>query len=159
MAGIPAESVVYLEAQGRALLLAAWRAAALLGARGREPCGYLLGRQDADDCLRVASVLRGENVHPLPAQAWALAPKAQLQVRRAAREQGQRVIGYWHGHLIGPARPGRRDHADRDPLSPGLHLIVGRRPGAQPEIRAWRAGRTGFAPLVVSVSASPPGPS
>lgn len=129
------ERPLILPAAVQAALRVAWEAGV---AEVREPCGYLVGTLRADE-LWVERAPAGANVHPAPARAFALAPLEHLAARRAARADGLRVIGCWHGHLRGDARPSRADLAGLGPLGPALMLILGREPGREPPVlRAWR---------------------
>lgn len=102
-----------------------------------EPCGYLLGRDGPAGRLLVVRAEPGRNVHPAPAAAFRLAPEEHLAVRRVARAEDLRVVGCWHGHLEGPARPSRADADGLGPLGPFVALIIGREGAARPRLRAW----------------------
>lgn len=69
-----------------------------------ECCGLLLGK-DAD----VTLVVPVANVSPQPQAAFALAPAALLAAERRARELGLEVVGCYHSHPRGEARPSARD--------------------------------------------------
>jgi proteasome lid subunit RPN8/RPN11 len=122
---------VSLRAEAAASIRAAWQAA-----RTAEPCGYLLGRRGGG-CVLVASAPAGTNVHPRPAGAFRLDPDEHLAVCRRARRAGLAVVGLWHGHRIGPARPSRADRAGARPPAPGLMLVAGRCAQDGPRLAAF----------------------
>jgi len=128
---------------------------ALEAAAGREPCGYVLGRRCPAGRLEVTAVTPGRNVHPEARRAWRLAPEEQLRVGRGARGRGLRVIGHWHGHLVGAPVPGHADRAGRSARGQALQLIVGRGPGLSTGVRAWLPARDEFVELAISGSTSP----
>jgi proteasome lid subunit RPN8/RPN11 len=71
-----------------------------------ECCGILLGA----DC-RIDGILPTINVHPAPETHFEIDPQALIDTHRAARQGGPQVIGYYHSHPDGPARPSRTDAA------------------------------------------------
>lgn len=120
------------------LVAASLRLAWAEGVEARaEPCGYLLGIE-AEDGVRVTHVRAGVNGHPQPERGFLLGPTEQLAVRREARAVGERVVGLWHGHLVGSAHPSRADTEGLGPLGPTLMLIAGREGLEPPRLRAWR---------------------
>ena len=108
-------------------------------AGGVEPCGYLLAEAGCDERPNVREAVVGRNTHPLPERAYRLEPEEQLRVSRAARARGLRVVGYWHGHLVGPPVPSRADLDGATVFGPSLHLIVGKDDESPPRVTAWRA--------------------
>jgi len=104
--------------------------ASLSGAADVEPCGYLVGSVEAGRGWCADRAWVGTNVHPEPRFAFLLDPDEQLAVQARARARGLRVIGLWHGHLAGPARPSRADRAGHHPLAPDVMLLA-----------AWEGGR------------------
>jgi len=123
----------------------AWR-----GAEGLEPCGYLVGRVDAQGVPWVEELVAGVNLHRRPRAGWLLAPAEQLRVAREARARSLGVLGYWHGHLLGGPAPGREDRRGRARHGPALHIVVGRAADGAPAVRAWWSVESGFAPLPIS---------
>ncbi|MBY9061821.1 M67 family metallopeptidase [Sphingomonas yunnanensis] len=93
-----------------------------------EVCGLLLGRGE-----RVERVLPCRNVAATPATRFELDPAALLAAHRAARAGGPAVLGHYHSHPSGDARPSARDAADAAPDG-SLWLIV-----AGGAVSAWRA--------------------
>ncbi len=97
-----------------------------------EVCGLLLGRGG-----RVERALPCRNVAAAPAVRFELDPAALLAAHRAARAGGRAVLGHYHSHPSGEARPSPRDAADAPPDG-SVWLIV-----AGGEVTAWRAVEDG----------------
>ncbi|MFM5894054.1 MAG: Mov34/MPN/PAD-1 family protein [Novosphingobium sp.] len=72
-----------------------------------ECCGLLFGRGQ-----RIASVQPVCNVHPDPAAHFEIDPAALIAAHRAARSGGRQVLGYYHSHPNGLARPSATDQAE-----------------------------------------------
>ncbi len=114
---------------------------AYAAAGGREPCGLLLGRTTAGTA-RIREAPQARNAHPRPGSNFLVAPEDHARIQREARADDAEVVGYWHGHLAGPAAPG---HGDREGLAAAegvegrlpLLVIVGRGAGVAPVVRAW----------------------
>jgi len=113
-------------------------------AAGMEPCGYLLGAAGCDESPNVLEAVAGRNTHPQPEGAYQLEPEEQLRVAREARGRGLRVVGFWHGHLVGPPVPSRADLDGVAAFGPSLHLIVGADEKSPPRVTAWRALQGGL---------------
>lgn len=75
-------------------------------AHPREACGLLLGVAGA---VRAATL--AANVHPEPSRHFEIDPAALIAAHRAARAGGPQVLGYWHSHPNGLARPSATDRA------------------------------------------------
>lgn len=70
----------------------------------QEACGILLGEG--------AVINRFEetrNVHPSPQTHFEIDPEALVAAHRSAREDGPKVLGYFHSHPKGPAKPSKTD--------------------------------------------------
>jgi proteasome lid subunit RPN8/RPN11 len=111
---------------------------ALAAAERDEVCGLLLGEGDGVTRL-------------LPCRNVAADPAALIAAHRAARGGGARIIGHYHSHPSGVARPSPRDAADAAPDG-SIWLIV-----AGAAVTAWRAVADGavhgrFDPLRLDVS-------
>lgn len=89
--------------------LAAIRAAAL-AAYPHECCGLLMGRYEAGAWM-VEEVIACANVAIEPARRFEVDPKALIAAHRAARETGRELIGPYHSHPNGRARPSDHDRA------------------------------------------------
>jgi len=70
----------------------------------REICGLLLGEGD-----RVSAVLPAANVADDPARRFEIDPAVLLRAHREARRGGEQVLGHYHSHPSGAARPSRCD--------------------------------------------------
>ena len=75
-------------------------------AHPQECCGLLLGRKGA-----VAAVVSCRNVHPSPERHFDIDPAALIAAHRDARAGGLQIIGYYHSHPSGPAKPSAVDSA------------------------------------------------
>ena len=98
-----------------------------------ECCGLLIGTRDGGTA-RVARVVAAANVAPEPARHFEVDPKVLLATYRAARDGGEEVLGPYHSHPDGEARPSATDAA-----------------------RARDAGGAGEAWLIVPVAKGVPG--
>ena len=121
--------------------------AAYAGAEREEPCGVLLGRIE-EGSARILKAPQVPNSHPRPDRAFRIAPQDILEVVRGAREEGLTVVGFWHGHLEGPATPGEADiegleAAEALSRSARLLVILGAGAGRAPVMRAWTRGPEG----------------
>jgi proteasome lid subunit RPN8/RPN11 len=119
-----------------------------------EACGVLLGHD------RLAAGAFVVQALPLPnarmgahdaSQCFAIAPADMARAYRHAREQGLQVLGFFHSHPLGDARPSAADVAGSPPW-PGLtHVIVALDALGRPTLSAW-------APQAANtVDATPPG--
>ena len=102
----------------------------------RECCGLLLGEGH-----RLISFQPAANVHPDPETHFEIDPQALIDAHRGARQGGPQVLGYYHSHPNGLARPSDTDEA----MATGQGLIwaiiaAGR-------VTFWREGAAGFAAL------------
>lgn len=94
----------------------------------REVCGLLFGRGDG-----IEDAVAEANVSAHPTDSFELDPAALFAAMRAERGGGRALLGHYHSHPRGPARPSARDAAAAG--EPGrLWLIVG-----DGEVTAWRA--------------------
>jgi len=74
----------------------------------RESCGVLLGRL-AGEARTVAEALRCRNVDPAPERRYQLDPRELLAAVKRARRRGEEILGFYHSHPDGPARPSAAD--------------------------------------------------
>ena len=72
-----------------------------------EACGILLG-----ESARIADFVETANVHPEPETHFEIDPQALIDAHRQARHGGLQVVGYFHSHPQGPARPSETDARD-----------------------------------------------
>jgi proteasome lid subunit RPN8/RPN11 len=111
-----------------------------------EICGLLFGTsaaiERAEPCANVAAE---------PARAFEIDPAALIAAHKAMRDGGARLIGCYHSHPHGPARPSPRDAEAANPDG-WLWLIA-----AGDEVTAWRAVAAGrvegrFEPITLMVA-------
>ncbi|WP_310104732.1 M67 family metallopeptidase [Sphingomonas sp. BE138] len=93
-----------------------------------EVCGLLLGTG-----LRVERLAACRNVAATPAVRFEIDPAALIAAHRAARGGGAGVIGHYHSHPSGLARPSPRDAADAAPDGSVWVIVAGT------QVTAWRA--------------------
>ena len=98
----------------------------------REVCGLLLGGADV-----VEVIVEAANVAADPARAFEIDPRVQIDAVKAARGGGPRVIGCYHSHPSGVARPSQRDLEVAEMGSTWLIIAGG-------EILGWRRTVGGF---------------
>jgi len=110
-----------------------------------EVCGVLVGSRD--DPERVTEVRRVANVADSPRRAYELDPPETMATIEAVEDAGDEVVGFYHSHPEGTARPSAVDR-DRATWTGYVYLVVGLGP-ADPEIRAWRWTGEAFDPLDV----------
>lgn len=100
-----------------------------------ECCGLLLGRDAIEEARPAANFAADRR------RCFEIDPQALVDAHRAARAGGPGVIGYYHSHPGGPARPSETDRAmaQRDGK---VWAIVG-----EEDVAFWRDDEGGFAPL------------
>lgn len=113
--------------------------------RREEPCGLLLGYR-VPLGAEVLEAVPVRNAHPSPQRAFYMEPEDLVQAGRAGRAKGLDIVGFWHGHLAGPAWPGTLDEEGMrvvrgDGLPPQVHIVVGRGSTGRRLVRAFREGR------------------
>lgn len=113
-----------------AILAAAARAAP------REACGLLLGT--AHD---IETAIPAANVHPDPSRHFEIDPAALIAAHKAARSGGPQLIGYYHSHPNGLARPSATDAASAS--GDGRIWAI----AAAGVVSLWRDLPSGFEPL------------
>ncbi len=105
-------------------------------AHPRECCGILLG-----EGLTITAIRLANNVHPNPQTHFEIDPQVLVDAHRAARKGGPQVLGYYHSHPNGLARPSATDEA----MATGQGLVwaiiaAGR-------VTFWREGDARFVAL------------
>ena len=113
--------------------------------RREEPCGLLLGYR-VPMGAEVIEAVAVPNSHPSPQRAFAMEPEALVVAGRAGRAQGLDIVGFWHGHVAGPAWPGALDEEGMrivrgDGLPQQVHIVAGRGSTGRRIVRAFREGR------------------
>jgi desampylase len=71
-----------------------------------ECCGILLGRDGVIEEARPTA-----NVALAPRNSFEIDPQALVDAHRAARDGGPQILGYYHSHPVGPAKPSATDRA------------------------------------------------
>lgn len=99
-----------------------------------ECCGLLVGRRDGP-VTTVVSAVRSRNRAERPRDRFAIAPEAILEVMREL-PAGERIVGFYHSHPDGTARPSRYDREGSWPDASSL--IVGVDRGKVVAVRSWR---------------------
>ena len=105
-------------------------------AHPRECCGLLLGQGE-----RVALAQPAANVHPQPERHFEIDPAALIAAHRAARAGGLELLGYYHSHPNGLARPSETDAAQASGDGRAWAIV------AAGEVSWWRDAPNGFEPL------------
>ena len=72
-----------------------------------ECCGMLLGRGG-----EIVEAVRARNIAETPATRFLIDPADHISGRRAARERGLDVVGFYHSHPHSAAEPSATDFAD-----------------------------------------------
>jgi proteasome lid subunit RPN8/RPN11 len=104
-----------------------------------ECCGLLLGHK------AVEGALPARNIAAEPWHRFEIDPQALIDAHRAARAGGPQVIGYYHSHPAGPARPSATDRAQA--AGDGrVWAIVG-----AGDVTFWRDDEDGFVSLSYTV--------
>lgn len=75
-------------------------------AQPHECCGILFGKD-----RKVTKATPTANVHPQPHTHFEIDPQALVDAHRAARDGGPEVVGYYHSHPRGPAKPSEEDRS------------------------------------------------
>lgn len=105
-----------------------------------ECCGILLGTG-----ARIVEARAARNVHDAPEQHFEIDPQALVDAHRAARQGGLQVLGYYHSHPNGLARPSATDRAQAARDGSVWAIITADR------ITLWRSGDAGFEALPYEV--------
>ncbi|MDH3254071.1 MAG: M67 family metallopeptidase [Acidobacteriota bacterium] len=115
-----------------------------------ECCGVLVGVRH-DGVTRVTAVVETPNrSRARTGKRYEISPRDLLGAMLDARARGEDVVGYYHSHPDGRARP---SDVDRGEAWRGVsYLIVAVREGTAGEIRSWRfAERSVDEEAIVSV--------
>lgn len=110
-------------------------------AHPEECCGILLGEGGA-----IVAIVPARNVHPEPARHFEIDPQALVDTHREARSGGPQVLGYYHSHPNGLARPSATDRA-MAAADGAIWAII-----AAGRITLWRSGDAGFEALPYDVA-------
>ena len=107
-----------------------------------EACGLLLGHDDT-----VASALPTANIAPAPERHFEIDPAALIAAHRTARAGGPAVLGYFHSHPTGSARPSPTDASSAAHDGRVWAIVAG------DTVALWRDTLSGFEPLSYDVVA------
>src|ERR1700681_3595978 len=106
-----------------------------LAARPSECCGILLGRDD-----EIVEAVRTGNL-AASASRFLIDPRYHINARRAGRDRGLDVIGFYHSHPSSTGEPSATDLAEAS-YPDHLYLIVGLG-SSPPEARLYRLASGG----------------
>lgn len=127
--------VVTITSQAYAAILAAAAEAA-----PHEACGLLLGTG-----CHIESAHGTANVHGEPTRHFEIDPAALIAAHKAARAGGPQLVGYFHSHPNGLARPSATDAASAS--GDGRIWAI----AAAGAITLWRDAPSGFEPLSYAI--------
>ena len=96
--------------------------------------GFLVGRPERGG--QVLQVVKGANVSQRPEVEYLMDPTQFILVADAAERDGWEVVGFYHSHPKGDARPSPRDVAAF--WTDYIYLIVALSLGQVTGISAWR---------------------
>ncbi len=105
-----------------------------------EACGLLLGAGAHIETAEAAA-----NVHPDPHRHFEIDPVALIAAHKAARTGGPQLVGYFHSHPGGLARPSATDAA----MASGDGRIWAIAAGGA--VTLWRDVPSGFEPLSYAI--------
>jgi proteasome lid subunit RPN8/RPN11 len=113
-----------------------------------EACGFLLGRADLHG-TRKEVVLAQEAANQKQderTRRYLIEPAQLLQAEDAAQQAGLDILGFYHSHPTGVARPSEFDRAHAWPWY--SYVIVGVTAGKAGEVASWRLAddRSAFNP-------------
>jgi len=109
---------------------------AAMRADPREACGILMG-----EGARITQFVEARNVHHAPHTHFELDPQTLIDAHRAARSGGPELLGYFHSHPKGAAKPSVTDQE----MAPGDRMIWAI--AGEGAIAFWRDLPEGFQPL------------
>jgi proteasome lid subunit RPN8/RPN11 len=111
--------------------------AAAQAAYPEECCGLLIGFREPDGRVRVTQVAESANVAPPPRRdRFEVDPSLRFSVMRRQRGSREEIVGHYHSHPDGPARPSTHDAASA--YEPELvWLIVAIAAGRSTATTAW----------------------
>ena len=85
-----------------------------------ECCGLIVGT--LNPAPRALRLIPAKNTHPEPRRFFEIDPKVQFDTLRQLRQSGEIILGHYHSHPAGPARPSARDLAEAN--DPDLAWLV-----------------------------------
>jgi len=120
-----------------------------------EVCGVLAGTRGTDGEQSVATeAYEAENVAETSQTRYRIDPEAQLALFETIEADGLDVVGFYHSHPAGPARPSETDVAQA--TWPGHSYVICALDGA-PFVGSWRwqGDEAGFEQETVAVRSEP----
>ncbi len=96
---------------------------------------------ERDGTLRIERAVAASNVAAEPERHFEIDPRVLIDAQRAARGGGGQVVGYYHSHPVGAARPSATDR-EMAAHDGRVWAIV-----ANGAVAFWLDGRSGFEPL------------
>lgn len=124
-----------------------------------EVCGVLAGHRDAEppgaddptptaERNRVTRAVPADNAAPTPRTTYEIPPEQQLSIMESIEDRGETVVGFYHSHPAGPARPSATDAARA--AWPGYQYLIVALDG-EPYVGAWRWNGERFRQSVVRI--------
>jgi proteasome lid subunit RPN8/RPN11 len=112
--------------------------AAARAAYPEECCGLLIGFREPDGRVRVTQIAESANVAPTPRRdRFEVDPALRFATIRRLRGSREEIVGHYHSHPDGPARPSAHDAASA--YEPELAwLIVAVVKGEAHQVAAFR---------------------
>ena len=111
----------------------------------REACGLLFGQNVFGRGGRIERAVGTANVHADPLRHFEIDPAALIAAHRAARAGGPELVGYFHSHPRGPARPSAEDRAQAGGDGRVWAIVAGG--VGEGDVTFWRDGEGGFEAL------------
>ncbi|MEP3420564.1 MAG: M67 family metallopeptidase [Erythrobacter sp.] len=118
-------------------------------AHPNEACGILLGRLTGHakcDSVTIAAFIPTKNVHQSPQTHFEIDPQTLIDAHRNARHGGAQVIGCFHSHPKGVAKPSQTD-LDLAANDGAIWAIFGAVVGADADPKAIRFFRAPVEPV------------
>ena len=113
-----------------------------------ECCGLIEGT-DSDDGWRALAIHEAKNIADDPRHRFLIDPQAQFDLMRRLRGADTRIIGCFHSHPDGEAKPSATDRAEAYETD-FLYLIA----GGSPDVLTLKAylfsDATGFSAVTIS---------
>jgi len=120
-----------------------------------EACGLLVGHTENVDDIILSAVIGSDNVAPdARERRFEVDPGVRIKLEKDLRGGTERLVGHYHSHPDGPARPSAHDLEQA--FEPDLiWLVVGVADGHANEVRAWKLapGGAAFEPVALTVAA------
>ena len=124
-----------------------------------EACGLLVGAKRPGDHWRVGRVAPARNVATDPRRRFEVDPGLRIGLERELRGTDRRVIGHYHSHPDGPARPSATDLAMvHEPDLVWLIAAVVDGQASQTLAYVARLDGTGFREIAIRSGAAPAAP-